>query len=116
MKVLVRFKGDNDFGRVLKAFGDLLLHRVREEPHTLTQEMIAGWFNTIATTLYEMTYGKNPARESRIRIEKYLQIQPNDVFIGLAADNKLVSAHEWANYDSVMIDGSEHAREKVYLV
>lgn len=116
MKVLVRFKGDNDFGRVMHAFGDLLLPRVQHEPETLTAEDIAQWFNAIAYTLYEMTYTRKRAREDRIRMEKYLRISPEEVYIGVNADLKMTTAQEWANYDSVMIDGGEHAQHLVYLV
>ena len=41
MRVLVRFKGDNDFGSVMRAFGDLLLRQVENERETLTPERIA---------------------------------------------------------------------------
>lgn len=117
MKVLVRFKGDNDFGHVLQAFGTLLLPAVKEASEALTPETIANWFNTIAFTLYEM--GSHPSektREARVRLEKYLRISPEDVYIGVDADKKMTTAEQWANYDSVMIDGADHAREKVYLV
>lgn len=116
MRVLVRFKGDNDFGRVMRAFGDLLLFRVQYEPETLTAEDIASWFNAVAYTLYEMTYASKRAREDRIRLEKYLRISPEDVYLGEAVAVKMKTAHEWANYDSVMIDGDEHAQQLVYLV
>jgi hypothetical protein len=116
MKVLVRFKGDNDFGHVMRAFGELLLSRVQSTPSSLTATMIADWFNSIAYTLYEMTNGREVTREAQVRLTKYLRIAPEDVFIGVDADKKMTTAEQWANYDSVMVDGSEHAREKVYLV
>jgi hypothetical protein len=118
MKILVRFKGDNDFGHVMKAFGNLLLIRVQATPTLLTPTMIADWFNVIAYTLYEITNGRevSVSREARVRLEKYLRIFPEDVYIGVDADKKMTTAEQWANYDSVMVDGSEHAREKVYLV
>jgi len=116
VKVLVRFKGDNDFGQVMKAFGTLLLSKVQDAAPDLTPQNIADWFNDVALTLFMMTSRHEATRETRVRLEKYLRITPEDVYIDLAADEKLTTAHQWANYDSVMIDGSEHARERVYLV
>jgi hypothetical protein len=49
-------------------------------------------------------------------MEAYLKISPEDVYIDIAADEKLATAEQWANYDSVVINGSESTREKVYLV
>ena len=116
MKVLIRFKGDNDFGHVMRAFGDLLVSKVQDEAPDLTPQNIADWFNAIAYTLYVMTSHHKLTRETRVRLEEYLRITPEAVYIDVAADEKMTTAHEWADSDSVMIDGSEHAREKVYLV
>lgn len=118
MKILVRF-GDNDFGMVMLTFGDLLLHRVRAED-PLTPEQVAKWFNEVAPVLYEMVqsagrdYGDTP--ESLATTREYLQIKPADVYVDAAADEKMKTAHRWANADSVMVDGSEYARERVYIV
>ncbi len=118
MIVLVRFKGDNDFHRVMKTFGELLLPKVQEKSEQLTPEKIAGWFNTIAPTLYEILYDPPRGDEvrERLRIQAYLQITSADVYIDQAVTEKMTTAHQWANYDSVMVDGSDFARNKVYLV
>lgn len=120
MKVLVRFKGDNDFGPVMRAFGELLLRRVQAKD-ALTPEKIAAWFNEISYVLYEMVQcadgrGPAPTAESVAKMRAYLQIEPRHVFIDEAVDEKLKSAHCWANYDAVFVDGSEHARMPVYFI
>lgn len=118
MKILVRF-GDNDFATVMRAFGDLLLHRV-QAGDPLTPERVAGWFNEIAPTLYEMVqcagrdYGDTP--ESLARTRAYLQIKPADVYVDAAMDEKMETAHQWSNGDSVVVDGSKYVRERVYTV
>lgn len=119
MKVLIRFKGDNDFGTVMRAFGDLLLPRVmRADP--LTPEIVARWFNEAAPILYEMVQHREDVPyhpdDQLMKTRAYLQIKPEDVYIDMAADEKLITAHQWANYDSVMIDGAEHTRERVYMI
>jgi hypothetical protein len=115
MKILIRFKGDNDFGHVLFAFGNLLLQRVSFYGSGLDNETVARWFNELAPTVYEMLSTHNaPARLASTR--KYLQIGPDDVFVGAAADKKMETWHSWGNNDSVMVDDSEHVQEKVYLV
>jgi hypothetical protein len=116
MKVLVRFKGDNDFGHIMRTFGQLLLPKVQAEWEDLTPQNIANWFNAIAYTLYEMDSHQEMTRERRIRMEAYLKISPEDVYINVMADAKLATAEQWANYDSVVINGSDSTREKVYLV
>jgi hypothetical protein len=116
MKVLIRFRGDNDFGTVLRAFGELLLYKAQREHELLTTANIAEWFNRIAPTLYMMKQCEERSDAEWVRMQAYLRITPADVYINKAVDEKMKTAHLWANYDSVMIDGSEHAREKVYLV
>lgn len=114
MKVLVRFKGDNDFGTVLRAFGNILLQRIERGEDTSALQ-VQRWFNELAPALYEVVQSRGPdAHLAKTRA--YLHIGLEDVFVDAAADEKMKTAHEWANYDSVMVDGSEHAREKVYLV
>jgi hypothetical protein len=83
---------------------------------TLNAEKIAQWFNAVAYTLYEMTYNVQETQEDRLRLEKYLRISPEDVYIGEAVEEKMKTAHEWANHDSVMVDGNEFAQHSVYLV
>jgi hypothetical protein len=114
MKVLVRFKGDNDFGSVLRAFGTLLLARV-ERGEDASPLQVQRWFNELAPTLYEMVQSREPETHLA-KTRTYLRIGLEDVYIDAAADEKMKTAHQWANYDSVMVDSSEHAREKVYLV
>ena len=116
MKILVRFKGDNDFGSVLRAFGVLLLARV-ERGQDVSPLQVQRWFNELAPTIYELVQSQYPESETAVaKTRAYLHIALEDVFIDAAADEKMKTAHQWANYDSVMVDGSEHAREKVYLV
>lgn len=121
MKVLVRFEGDNDFGSVMRAFGELLLRRVQAKD-ALTPEKVAAWFNEISYVLYEMVQcsdgkrGHAPTAAGVAEMRAYLQIEPRHVFIDDAVDEKMKSAHCWANYDSVFVDGSEHARMPVYLI
>lgn len=114
MKVLVRFKGDNDFGQVMRAFGNLLLARI-ERGEDISSLQVQRWFNELAPALYEIVQSRgNDAHLAKTRA--YLHIGLEDVYIDAAADEKMKTAHEWANHDSVMVDGSEHVREKVYLV
>jgi hypothetical protein len=116
MKILVRFKGDNDFGSVLRAFGTLLLARV-ERGQDASPFQVQRWFNELAPTIYELVQSQYPETETAIaQTRLYLHIGIEDVFIDAAADEKMKTAHEWANYDSVMVDTSEHARERMYLV
>lgn len=116
MKVLVRFKGDNDFGRVLLAFGDLLLARVQRADPVLTSQRIAEWFNAVAPHLYMMLQAREHTEDELKRFSEYLQIDPDDVYIDKQVDEKMQTWSQWGNYDSVMIDGSDHAKEKVYTV
>lgn len=116
MRVMVRFKGDNDFGRVLRAFGDLLLQRVREEDPEVNAPRVALWFNALAPHIYMMVQARTQEPAELERISEYLQITSEDVYINEAIDEKMKTYAQWGNYDSVMIDGSEHAREKVYMV
>jgi hypothetical protein len=119
MNVLIRFKGDNDFGNVLLAFGGLLLPRVQGTPEILTPNIIADWFNTIAFTLHVMTRthtSLDPKSDRSIFLQGYLRITPEDVYIDSAADDQMARATKWANYDAVMVDGSVCAQERVYLV
>jgi hypothetical protein len=113
VKVLVRFKGDNDFGTVLRAFGTILLQRI-ERGEDVSALQVHRWFNELAPVLYEVVQSRGDTHLAKTR--EYLRIGLEDVFIDAAADEKMKTAHQWANYDSVMVDGSEHAREKVYLV
>lgn len=115
MKVLIRFRGDNDFGSVMRAFGTLLLHRVQQYPETLTPALIAGWFNDTAFTLYQIVQ-ERPTHGPQDGIKEYLQIKPADVYIGPAVDAKMKTAHVWMNGDSVLIDGADHAVEKICVV
>lgn len=114
MKILVRFKGDNDFGSVMRAFGNLLLKRMGNISYAPTPERIALWFNTISQTLYEMAQQRG---DDEPDMGKYLQINPEDVFVNEAADEKMKTAHEWSNGDSVMVDDSLfEIRERIYLI
>lgn len=118
MKILVRFKGDNDFGTVMRAFGTLLLTAVeRHRSQDITPFQVMRWFNELAPTLYEMVQSWGPGNDKHIEATRaYLHINLEDIFIDATADEKMKTAHEWANFDSVMVDSSEHARERVYLV
>lgn len=100
MKILIQF-GDNDFQKVLEAFGELLAkHNFSND--FITRERVVQWFNAVAPTLYEIVQNKG---DYPISVPKgYLSITPDKVLIGKAADDKLDSAHEWANYDAVCID------------
>lgn len=114
MKVLVRFKGDNDFGKVLRAFGELLLRRM-ERGELVTQALVHRWFNELAPGLYELVQSRHP--ESGLAdIRSYLRIAMKDVYVDADADAVMETAHQWANCDSVMVTDFEHARDKVYLV
>jgi hypothetical protein len=115
MKILVRFKGDNDFGVTMREFGRLLLPRVqREDP--LTAEQVAAWFNDSAFTLYEMVQRAGSAAGTPGAPRAYLKIEPSAVYIGAAVDKMLESAHEWSNWDSVLVDGAHYVREPVSLI
>lgn len=106
MKVLVRFKGDNDFGSVMLAFGNLLLTRVERRDPLLTPEQVARWFNELAPTLYEVVQNRgDDTGKALAKTRAYLHIKAEDVYVDAAADEKMKTAHEWANYDSVMVDG-----------
>lgn len=115
MKILVRFKGDNDFGSVMRAFGDLLLQRI-EWDEDVSALQVHRWFNELAPVLYEVVQSRGDDAARLAKTRAYLHIGLEDVYVGAAVDEKMKTAHEWANYDSVMVDNSEHAREKVYLV
>jgi hypothetical protein len=117
MKVLIRFK-DNDFNRVLEKFGKLLLPKVISSSPDVTPENIVRWFNAIAPTLYEMSWDYFSVRTQKEQAElrHYLQITTANVFMDTAAVEKLATAHQWSNYDSVVIDGYESLRDGVYLI
>lgn len=119
MKVLVRFKGDNDFGTVMRVFGNLLLPRVQMED-ALTPEQVAAWFNEVGPALYEIVQcagqGGRLTTAALTKTRAYLHIEPADVYVGAGVDEKMKTAHSWANFDSVMVDGSECAHAPVYLV
>lgn len=114
MKILVRFH-DNDFGSTLRVFGELLLIRIQNDETGLTSERIADWFNRSASLLCEMT-GRNRSPEDAKSLESYLKIKASDVYINEAVDEKMKTAHEWANCEAVMIDGNPYNRNAVYLV
>jgi hypothetical protein len=105
----------------MQAFGNLLLRRVQAED-ALTREKIAEWFNEISFVLYEMaqcTDGRGleiDDKTRRCKTRDYLQIEPKDVYIDEAVDEKLKTADSWANGDSVLVDGAEYARLPVYIV
>jgi hypothetical protein len=108
MKILVRFPGDNDFSRVMRAFGTLLLQT--REPERLTQEQVARLFNSIATDLSELVQWNRSQ-------EGYLKIQPRDVYIGSeAVDTKMVDYHQWGNGDSVLLDFSHHSTQPLTIL
>jgi hypothetical protein len=119
MKILVRFPGDNDFGLVMLAFGDLLYKCVKEservgEGHILTADLISSWFNHISGTLYEMI--QNPMAVLKMPAEResthlYLQISHEDVYINHACEEKLKTAHQWSNYDSVVVDTADYLED-----
>lgn len=120
MKVLVRF-GDNDFRSVMQAFGNLLLRRVQAQD-ALTPEKIASWFNEVSYVLYEMAQCSDrywvpaPTAADVASTRAYLQIEPKDVYIDAAVDEKLKTADSWANGDSVLVDGADYARLPVYII
>lgn len=108
MKILVRFAGDNDFSKVVLAFGDIMvMNNYRKwNQDFLTKENIAGWFNKIAPTLYLMVQNKgtyNTHPDDPTFFDGYLQITPEDVYIGPEAE-KMESWESWGNGDSVLID------------
>lgn len=119
MKVLVRFAGDNDYGQVLRAFGHLLLPRVRAED-VLTPEQVASWFNEIAFVLYEMVQCAGASTRYPLGADKlrtYLRIEPRHVYVGTAAvDEKLKDAYAWADSDAVLVDGASYARDPVSII
>lgn len=110
MRILIRF-GDNDFGKVLQTFGELLLQRVRREQTPPTQKQVADWFNAMGFTLYELVQRDHSCCGL---LPEYLQIRPSQVFVDGEADAKMKTAQEWANSDSVMVDSAAHI--SVYLI
>ena len=107
MKILVRFRGDNDFGLVLLAFGDLVLRRLSHcSEEGLTAEIVARWFNELAPTFYEMLLGSFKDAAALAKARAYLRIKPEDVYLQEAADKKMETWGSWGNSDSVLIDSA----------
>jgi hypothetical protein len=110
MKILVRFKGDNDFCTVMRAFGTLLAQH--ESPETLIKQQVAEWFNTISGVLYQMVQARRDSTPDLIQgipsakyYGEYLQIEPMDVYIGDAeVEGKFQTYSSWGNGDSVLVD------------
>ena len=112
MKILVRFKDDNNFGNTMLSFGDLLTKGSRGwTDKWLTKANIVRWFNTIAPILFEMVQDKD-RYQGIDTIQTYLQIEESDVFLGAEVDAKMETYHQWGNYDSVLIELGD--REKEY--
>lgn len=112
MKVLIRFKGDNDFGNTLRPFGELLIagsHRWTDE--WLTKANIVRWFNTLAPVLYEMVQARHYFAESDARTAAYLQLGKDDIFFGAEVDAKMETYHQWSNGDSVLVELGERGKE-----
>lgn len=111
-KILVRFPGDNDFSSVMRRFGELLLMNWNEE--ALKPEVIARWFNNVASTLHEMASWDGT--ETCKRTADYLKITPADVFIDAAVDEKMKTYDSWGNHDSVLVTYDQHTDKKHVLV
>lgn len=130
-KILVRFKGDNDFGVTLRLFAEVILAN-RDLPYSLvTPETIAEWFNKLAPMLYwagqrgpdwDLQYQRDRHGNPTVPLDfkfysEYLQIEPEDVYVdnpySSGVTDMLDKAHEWFNGDSVVIDFVAH---KAYIV
>lgn len=110
MKILVRFAGDNDFGSVMRAFGNLLVSD-QWNPEVLTKENLSAWFNQISKVLYIMVQNRGNYRDRNQSWEEsvkttgeYLQIEPKDVYVGAEAEAKMADWNSWGNQDSVLVD------------
>jgi hypothetical protein len=121
MKILVRFKGDNDFGTLMRAFGEILFKN--RQPEELDSKQVAEWFNKVAPTLYFMvqhnlggSYGQRTPEEHREAMEGYLQIEPEDVYIGDEVEAKMAKWYEWGNHDSVLVDWDEYSKQPISIV
>jgi hypothetical protein len=116
MKILIRFKGDNDFGNVLRPFATMLIYRGDYDERCHTKENIKRWFNTMSFCIYEIcqhNYREQPDKNTG----EYLQIKEEDIFIGEEVDKKLESYSQWGNYDSVLIDfGNSYTRPLVSVI
>lgn len=118
MKILISF-GDNDFGTVLKAFGELFVTRAGcpWNPELLTKENIASWFEQVGPVLYEMVqardYGLAQYEKGRthLRAVKYFQLGPEEIFLGTEVDSKMEQYASWGNGAAVLITLGEKRYE-----
>lgn len=120
MKILIRFK-DNDYGQLALAFGNLLLRKVQNGSSELTPAHIARWFHNCIGPLYDVLYDPPHMRVGVtldwLFLQEHLCVSAADVYIGDDVEKKMETAHEWADSDAVMVDGSPHAGTyAVYLV
>jgi hypothetical protein len=112
MRVLIRFKGDNDFGDTMRPFGELLIAGSKDwTDKWLSKENIVRWFNIVAPMLYEMIQAKHYFSGEDAKTQRYLQIDESEVFIGAEVDDKMATYHQWGNYDSVLIELGERGKE-----
>lgn len=104
MKILIRF-GDNDFGAVLRAFGELLGRESIWDWNTdfLNKKNIVEWFNAIAPTLYYIVQNRGRYQGGDI-VSKYLQIREANVHLNEEVDEQMKTWASWGNGDSVLID------------
>ena len=120
MKILIRF-GDNDFCKVMRAFGELFINPIGSRdwhPERLTKANIVEWFNTIAPTLYRMVQARDYVGGLSVAGDKYLSITEERVHFGeeeVAA--KMESYASWGNGEAVLIDfGDKHHEPSVTIL
>ena len=116
MKILIRFPGDNDFSNVLYKFATLIKDNYPYNKDSLNREDIARQFNTIASTLHEMTCGYKDDENHKKSLANYIKIIESDVYLNEEVDKKMESYSSWGNGDSVLLTLDEYLTSRVDIV
>jgi len=86
-RLFVRFAGDNDFYRTVRAFVEAIAPRVLLGEWVVTKDDVARLFNETSYALYLLHQSHKHQVENAESIKNYLQIEPKDVYFDEEIDN-----------------------------